>query len=304
MTQARVVVGIDGSPTSTTALVWALETAGRHGADVEAVHAWRWDVTAYAAVSPDTPVELVDLARRTADACVERALADRRADAPQVQVHARTVEGDASSALVSAAASAELLVIGRHGRSAVAEGLLGPSLGHVAGHCLSRSPAPVAVVPGGTPAAPPRRVVVGVDGSAASARALAWAVEHAQGAVPVVAVLAWQLTTLPAPESSDHAVPPLPEWQASAERLLRETVEAALPADAAAAVEQVVLHEPATAGVLSAVGEGDLLVLGDRGRGGFARLVLGSVSRQCAEHAPCPVVVVPPRDRPAGPAEA
>lgn len=179
---------------------------------------------------------------------------------------------------------------------------MGPSLGHVAGHCLSRSSAPVAVVPGGTPPGPPRRVVVGVDGSDASARALAWAVDHAHGAVPVVAVLAWQLTTLPAPSSDGHAVPPLSEWQAAAEQLLRETVDAALPADAAATVEQVVLHEPATAGVLGAVGEGDLLVLGDRGRGGFARLLLGSVSRQCAEHAPCPVVVVPPRDRTTGPA--
>jgi nucleotide-binding universal stress UspA family protein len=112
-----------------------------------------------------------------------------------------------------------------------------------------------------------------------------------------VAVLTWQLTILPAPSSATAGfAPPLPEWHAKAEHLLGSVCEAALGAEAQD-VEQVVLHQPAAAGLLEAVTAHDLLVLGDRGRGGFSRLLLGSVSRQCAEHAPCPVVVVPPRDR-------
>ena len=164
-------------------------------------------------------------------------------------------------------------------------------LGSVASHCLSRSTAPVVVVPHGSRAGGPDRVVVGVDGSNASARALRWAHGHARAVGSrVVALLTWQLTTLPAPSSMTAGiVPPLPEWHVKAEHLLDTFCQAALGVDADD-VEQVVLHTPATVGLLAAVAPDDVLVLGDRGRGGFARLLLGSVSRQCAEHAPCPVV--------------
>jgi nucleotide-binding universal stress UspA family protein len=202
---------------------------------------------------------------------------------------------------VRAAASADALVIGRHGQSAIARRLVGPVLGSVPAHCLDRSPAPVAVVPHRTPAALPSRVVVGVDGSECSARALRWALDHADAlGVRLVAVLTWQLTSLPAPSSATGGVAPMPAWAASAAQLLETTVEQALPAGRAADVERLVLHEPAVSGLLSAVTADDLLVLGHRGRGGFARLLLGSTSRQCAEYAPCPVVVVPPRERHAG----
>jgi nucleotide-binding universal stress UspA family protein len=210
----------------------------------------------------------------------------------------RTEEGDPASALVHAAEGADLLVLGRHGQSNVSRRLVGQLLGSVASHCLSRSSAPVVVVPDGAPATAPDRVVVGVDGSDASARALRWAAAHATAmGSKLVAVLTWQLTSLPAPSSATPGVvPPLPEWQEKAEQLLDGVCRQELGADAQD-VEQVVLHRPAAAGLVEAVTAQDLLVLGERGRGGFSRLLLGSVSRTCAEHAPCPVVVVPPRDR-------
>lgn len=54
-----------------------------------------------------------------------------------------------------------------------------------------------------------------------------------------------------------------------------------------------VVRGSAAAVLLDAAGDVDLLVVGSRGRGGFAGLVLGSVSQQCPQHAPCPIVIVP-----------
>jgi nucleotide-binding universal stress UspA family protein len=298
MAERLVVVGVDCSPASDTTLDWAMETAARRGSRIDVVHAWTWGPVTSEFMVPDAPAQLAEAARTAVTSQVERALARRAADAPPVTVRACALEGDPAAVLVKAAASADALVLGRHGQSALTKRLVGPVLGSVAAHCLDRSDAPVAVVPAKTPAALPARVVVGVDGSAGSARALRWALAHTDAlGVPLVAVLAWQLTTLPTPASPGGGVPPLPEWQASAERLMRTSLEDALPAGRSADVEQVVLHEPAVRGLLSAVTADDMLVLGDRGRGGFARLLLGSTSRQCAEHAPCPVVVVPPRHR-------
>lgn len=292
---ARVVVGVDGSSTSDGALAWSLEVAACYGADVEALQVWRFPGSEQV---PDLSAAVDADTLGSAEGQVERALAHRPAGARPVRASARSEQGHAGPALVAAAADAELLVVGRHGQSGLTLRLVGPVLGSVASHCLSRSRAPVVVVPHGAGATPPGRVVVGVDGSDASARALRWALGHARAVGSrVVAVLAWQLTTLPAPSSMTAGfMPPLSDWHATAERLLDRVCSAAL-GDAAQDVEQRVLSAPAAAGLLEVTTPDDVLVLGDRGQGGFARLLLGSVSRQCAEHAPCPVVVVPPRDR-------
>jgi len=301
--QGPVVVGVDGSPTSQEALAWGLEVAASHGVPLEAVCAWDWVPPLLDVVLPDEHAALSAAAEQTARTVLDACLSERPSDAPPVHATAHAVEGDPRTVLLAASSRAGLLVVGRHGVSALRRRLLGPALGSVAGACLTRSPAPVAVLspePGRehSSAAPPARVVVGVDGSHASVAALQWAAEHAVAVgAPLVAVLAWQLTTLSAPEAprADWSVPPISVWEDEARRLLDTTVQT-LGSDRVAAVTQVALHRPATAGLLETVGPDDLLVLGERGRGGFARLLLGSVSRQCAEHAPCPVVVVPGPD--------
>lgn len=154
------------------------------------------------------------------------------------------------------------------------------------------------------------RIVVGVDGSDISRRALAWAVTEGRlrGAVVEAVYVyehtpSWQLYAY-GPEGT-YAIPDeaLPEQdpdlaQAAADRAKR-LVEGQV---AELAVEDVRIEpitvqdrRPARALVERAKGA-DLLVIGSRGRGGFAGLLLGSVSQQCAQHARCPVVIVGPTD--------
>lgn len=303
MTQGLIVVGDDGSPSSQDALRWGLEVAGRYGSGLELVRAWEWAPPALDVVLPDIRDELRAIAERDVRAELEKVLADRPTGAPAVRATARAVEGEAGEVLVDASTGASLLVVGRHGASAWRRRLplLGVGIGSVTSACLARSAVPTVVATRDaagtrTPGEPPARIVVGIDGSAASIAALRWAVTHAPAfGAPVTAVLTWQLTTLPAPEMprTDWSVPPLSAWEDEARQLLTDSVNAACSPDEAARVQRLVLHRPATAGLLETVGPDDLLVLGERGRGGFARLMLGSVTRQCVEHASCSVVVVP-----------
>lgn len=301
MSQERLVlVGVDGSPASDAALAWALEVAARTGAEVEAMHAWTWDFGSLGVVVPDAPVALAVAAKTSVETQLEKALTDRAAGAPVVRAHARTDEGDAATVLLAESARSALLVLGRHGRAAWRRRLTGSTLGSVTSHCLNRSAVPVAVVPPDAAAGRPSRIVVGIDGSSSSERALSWAVQHGRAIdAPVVAVLAWQLTSLPAPPAAqrDWAVPPLEDWEAVGRSLLEESVARALDEQERVDVERLLLHRPAAAGLLETAQRDDLLVLGDRGRGGFTRLLLGSVSRQCVEHATGPVVIVPPPER-------
>lgn len=136
-------------------------------------------------------------------------------------------------------------------------------------------------------------IIVGVDGSEHSQRALAWALREAQlRDVPLTVI-----TVSPAIVSYWGAVS-YPEGKLDNEQA-RQEVEA----DVAKAVSslsgtvpqvtvQVTAGSPATA-LIEAAQDDDLLVVGSRGSGGFARLMLGSVSSQVAHHAPCPVVVIP-----------
>lgn len=300
MSRALVMVGVDESATAQCALEWAITVGELHRADVEVVQAWQWHHPTFDLLVPGAPATLGASVLLAVEAQVEKALEKRPSGASAVRVTARAVEGDAPVALMTEAAHADLLVLGRHGRSAGLRGLVEPDVGSLTGYCLRHSAVPVAVVPPATAATAAARVVVGVDGSASSAQALRWAVSEARVlGVPVVAVLAWQMASVSPPEHARAAgpVPPLSEWEAVARGVLEATVDLALDPDEAREVVQVLLHRRPTDGLLDTVRTNDLLVLGRRGRGGFDRLLLGSVSQQCAAHAPCPVVVVPERVR-------
>jgi nucleotide-binding universal stress UspA family protein len=152
-------------------------------------------------------------------------------------------------------------------------------------------------------------IVVGVDGSAGSVVALRWALAeaHLRGA-PLRLVHAYHLPPFLVGEAGIGLGPAgLPAYGGEDIERLREASEQAARSILAGAleradreaiegieVEQQIMEGPAAQVLIEAARGAALLVLGSRGRGGFAGLLLGSVSQQCAQHPPCPVVILPP----------
>jgi nucleotide-binding universal stress UspA family protein len=139
-------------------------------------------------------------------------------------------------------------------------------------------------------------IVVGVDGSPGSRRALEWAATEARiRGLPLRLVSAWY------PPASLYGGLGWAGLDAEVIAGLRELADQRLDKvceDAAAIldglqVERVVVEDLAAHALIEAAADADLLVVGTRGHGGFVGLLLGSVSQECAHHTPCPIVIVP-----------
>lgn len=134
------------------------------------------------------------------------------------------------------------------------------------------------------------KVVVGVDGSDASRAALRWAAEEADlRSARLVAVEAWEFS--PLIFAADVPVA-LDELRSTVSGHLDEVISEEIGDRSGLDIDVRVVEEAPVPALLSEVGADDLLVVGSRGRGGFTGLLLGSVSQQVAQHAPCPVVIV------------
>jgi nucleotide-binding universal stress UspA family protein len=131
-------------------------------------------------------------------------------------------------------------------------------------------------------------VVVGVDGSEGARRALQWAAEEATlrgAALRVVHV--WSYL-----DQAGEAFDPAYGEDDARQRLDQAIAGAGIEAGGLD-VDQRTVCDLAARGLLDSAADADLLVVGARGSGGFRGLLLGSVSQQVAQHAPCPVVIVP-----------
>ena len=141
-----------------------------------------------------------------------------------------------------------------------------------------------------------RRIVVGVDGSEGSKRALEWAAREARlRAAPLEIVLVWLPSAL-IYAGSGWSVADNEMFEGlleSARERLERTCASVAPALDGLEVKRTVVEGTAARMLMDASVDADLLVVGTRGHGGFAGLLLGSVSAQCAHHSPCPVVIVP-----------
>jgi len=278
--RGRIVVGVDGSPGSERALMWALDDAQVRRLDVEAVYAWNEPVSIYPANLYADPA-----AHQAAGAKVLAHAVSVAGETGSVELTSRLVQEDAASALLDASKDAELLVVGSRGRG----GFTGLLLGSVSRTCLHLATVPIVVVPPGSTVGTTRRIVVGVDGSPSAREALSWALSEAaarDASLRVVNVydLAPYATigTISAPTDDEFALK-------TSRALLEEMTE-----DANDGVEVELL---ATSGapartLLDAARQADLLVVGSRGLGTVRRLLVGSVSQQCVYHSSCPVAVV------------
>ena len=140
-------------------------------------------------------------------------------------------------------------------------------------------------------------MVVGVDDSDGARAALRWAAREASATDRQLRVvyaydvhLAW----------IDRGNPDLPTWEAHArhasEDLLTRIVGDTLVSEQAGGFELHAVEGQPVEGLRDQARDADMVVVGTRGRGGFAGLLLGSVSQALAQHAPCPLVIVPRPD--------
>jgi nucleotide-binding universal stress UspA family protein len=274
---SEIVVGFDGSPDSADAVDWAVGEALLRGAPLAVCHAW---VPAYPEKNVPDPL------REHAEQVLASGVRHAEATSAVGSVQALLACGPAARVLCERSAQAGMVVVGSRGVGGLPGLLLGSVGLQVAAHAL----APATVVRGNwrpVRAHEPAPVVVGADGSAESRAALEFAiVEAALRDVPLVAVCAVcdSASVLGAARSVEAA------FGAAVDH-----VQGAHP--------HVIVHrlmEPGAprSALLTAAAQGQLLVVGARGRGGLPEMKLGSVSMALLHHATCPVTVV--REVPAG----
>lgn len=292
MVTGAVIGALDGSPADGPLLDWAADEADRLGAPLRLLTAvdpgiqlTPYDVVASG--SPNLTEQLDADARRLLDAAAARARA-RHAD---LDIATSAPWGPAASAIVRLADGARLVVVG-----APARGLLDRMLlGSVALPVVAHAPCPVAVVPADTVVTAPTHLVVGVDGSERSGRAVELAMDMAEGTgAPVTCVIGWNV------EVQDGVVvtePASDRWAAVEQRYAARAHHVVDPVAArhpTVPVRVEVRHGTASTVIRDAATElgADRVVVGSRGLGGFRGLLLGSVSRRVLEHAGRVVVVV------------
>jgi nucleotide-binding universal stress UspA family protein len=285
MERTEVVVGVDQHESHRTALHWAADEAARRGGKLHVLHAYRveWPDAEYA--TAQTERVLAD----HAEAVLDAALLDACRHAPGLSATGATVRGGPAATLLDAADPGNLTVVGtRRDVSGLTATLVGSTAQQVALH----STGPVVVVRGRTDATG-GPVAVGVDGSPGSFTALGAAFEAASArGVRLSVVRAFRPDTPAWP--SDTPAPPVLNAETARAALYDELGRAVSTWSERfpdVAVDRFVLAGDA-ARVLDDVSTGaQLLVIGSRGHGGFAGLLLGSVGLHAIHHADCPVLI-------------
>lgn len=291
--RTTVVVGVDGSEQAMTAARWGLDVAVRRHLPLEVVHSWSVPLPPVG-LGP-APVGLNDdTLRSAAQRVLDDTVGELRAAAPDATVTGTLYPGTPTAALLEASERAVVVVVGRSGLDRVTEFILGSVTQQVVAHASS----PVAVVPSvvaedvGLEAG---RVVVGIDGSELSVDATRVAFDEASARRAGLTLM--HVWNAPSYSTSGVVVPDsftLAEAHSDELRAMAETVAGFAEKYPDVHVEQR-LRQGRPAKVLADASRGAaLVVVGSRGHGGFASLMLGSTSRSLLHHTYAPVLVVKP----------
>lgn len=300
-----IVVGIDGSNSSTAAALWAADEAQRREAQLRLVGA-HWVHLGFAGPGVVIPPDLTNDVREAVRDALNNARDLVSAAHPNLDVAIELRHQEAFTALTDAAEYSLMAVVGSNGEHEVTESLLGS----VALKMASRSSVPVVVVranpdTGSARSAGP--VLVGLDGSPGSDQALSFAFEEASMRdKQLIALHSWNENALKeyvwsdAPEVADDAE------LGDEKRLLAEQLSGWSDKYPDVPVSTVIRRGHPGATILRYCQETEdaerpsLLVVGSRGHGGFVGLLLGSTSQALIAHATCPVAVVRHEESTAG----
>jgi nucleotide-binding universal stress UspA family protein len=254
MSHKPVVVGIDGSPAAEVAVKWAAAEAASLHTGLQLLYA----ATPGASVSPAGDI-------------VYHAVMLARGQEPAVPTDTRIEKGTPSVILVKASGEAAAVVIGSRGLGVMIGGLVGATGLDLAANARC----PVVVVRPDLGSLAGVRVVIGYDGSRASDTALDFGLDHARRHDLAVRVVAAQ------PEGTElHLI---------TEAELHRAVQARGGHEA----ELIQITGHPAEHVLRLATDASLIVLGARGRGGFAGMLIGSVSQTVLHHADAPVAIIP-----------
>jgi pimeloyl-ACP methyl ester carboxylesterase/nucleotide-binding universal stress UspA family protein len=281
-----ILVAYDGSRSARTAASWAASEAARIGRPLWLAHVMRWPLHELDGLRLPTAIHDVGHARQSAADSVGAAVAWCRRLAPGVEVRGVALTGGVVDLLAKLAEEASMLVLGASGQTASPQVLLGSS----AAELTRRVAVPVAVIRDVPADDRTRGVVIGVDGSPASTRAVHFGFDiAARCGLGVVAVHAW--SDLPLEALGLRAHVDGERGGEDARALLEEQLSGAREQYPDVQVEKVVtLDRPARALLDSATGAA-LLVVGRHGRAGGVDAPLGSVCHAVLHYAPCPVLL-------------